>query len=90
MSLIGCLMYLNATKSNITYAVSLLSRFMYCASEMHFQAAKRIIRYIKGTVNYDIKFSHLRSFILHGYSDSDWVGFVDDMKSTTVYCFSFG
>ncbi|RVW22681.1 putative mitochondrial protein [Vitis vinifera] len=34
--------------------------------------------------------SQVKIFILHGYSDSDWVGCVDDMRSTSGYCFSFG
>ena len=55
-SLIGCLMYLTATRPNITYAVSLLSRYMHCASEIHFKAAKRILRYINGTIGYGVKF----------------------------------
>jgi len=55
-SLIGCLMYLTATKPDIMFAVSLLSRFMYCASEVHFQATEGIVRYIKGSVNYGIKY----------------------------------
>jgi hypothetical protein len=71
MSLIGCLMYLIIIRSMITFVVSLLSRFMYCASELHFQATKGIVRYIKGIVNYGIKFSDLQSFMLHGYFDSD-------------------
>lgn len=63
---------------------------MHCASEIHLQAAKRIIRYIKGTVNYGIKFSQVQNFNFHGFSDSDWGGCLDDMKSTSGYCFSFG
>ena len=74
---------------NIMFTVSLLSRFMYCASEVHFQAAKRIVRYIKGTTDYGIKYSYCQNFKLHGFSDSDWVGSVDDMRSTTSVCFSF-
>ena len=89
-SLIGCLMYLTATRPDITFSVSLLSRFMHCASEVHFQAAKRIVRYIKGTTNYGIKYSYCQNFKLHGYSDSDWAGSIDDMRSTTGFCFSFG
>lgn len=89
-SLIGCLMYLTATRPDIMHAVSLLSRYMHCASEIHLQAAKRIIRYIKGTVNYGIKFSQVQNFNFHGFSDSDWGGCLDDMKSTSGYCFSFG
>ncbi|RVX02654.1 Retrovirus-related Pol polyprotein from transposon TNT 1-94 [Vitis vinifera] len=61
-SMIGCLMYLTATRPDIMHAVSLLSRYMHCASEIHFQAAKRVIRYVKGTVDYGIKFSYCFSF----------------------------
>ena len=57
-SLIGCLMYLTATKPDIMFSVSLLSRFMHYASEVHFQTTKRIVRYIKGTTNYGIKYSY--------------------------------
>ena len=89
-SLIGCLMYLTATRPDIMFAVSLLSRFMHCTSEVHFQAAKRIVRYIKGTTNYGIKYFYCQNFKLHGYSDSDWAGSIDDMRSTTRFCFSFG
>jgi len=45
ISLIGCLMYLTATRSNIAFAVSLLSRFMHCASELHLQAKKKMVWY---------------------------------------------
>jgi hypothetical protein len=48
-SLIGCLLYLTATRPDILHATSLLSRFMHCPTEIHMRAAKRILRYIKGT-----------------------------------------
>ena len=83
-------MYLTAARPDIMFAVSLLSRFMHCASEIHFQAAKRIVRYIKGTTNYGIRYTYCQNFKLLGYSDSDWAGSVDDMRSTTGFCFSFG
>ena len=89
-SLIGCLMYLTATRPDIMQAVSLLSRYMHCASEIHFQAAKRILRYVKGTVDYGIRFSQVKNFNFHGFSDSDWAGCADDMRSTSGYCFTFG
>jgi len=55
--LIGCLMYLKATRQDIMYVVSVLSRFMHCASEIHYHALKRIMRYIKVTTNYGIKYT---------------------------------
>ena len=63
---------------------------MHCASDVHLQAAKRIVRYVKGTVDYGVKYTYSQNFQFHGYSDSDWGGSIDDMKSTTGYCFSFG
>lgn len=88
--LIGCLMYLTATRPDILFPVSLLSRFMNCASEVHLRVAKRILRYIQGTVIYGVKFEKCQNFKLYGFSDSDWAGSVDDMKSTSGYCFSLG
>jgi len=89
-TLIGCLMYLTTTRPDILNATSILSRYMHYASEIHFQAAKRIVRYMKGTIDYGLKFCQVKNSILHGYSDSDWASCVDDMKSTSGYCFSFG
>lgn len=86
-SLIGCLMYLSATRPDIQFSVSLLSRFMHCASEVHLMAAKRVLRYIKGTIDYGVKFRRNHQFKFEGFSDNDWGGDVDDLRSTSGYCF---
>ena len=89
-SLIGCLMYLTTTRLDIFFAVSIISRFMHCSSEAHFQAAKRVVRYTQGTLDYGVMYSHSHNFKLQGYSEIDWTGCIDDMRSTSDYCFSFG
>ena len=89
-SLIECLMYLTATRPDILYLVSVPSRFLNYASKIHMMAAKRVLRYLKGTQDYGVKFNKSQNFKLHGYSDSDWAGSFDDMKSTSGYCFTFG
>lgn len=89
-SLVGCLMYLTATRPAILQVVSVFSRFLHCASELYLQAAKRVLRYINGTLGYGIWFKHNQEFSLHGFSDSDWGGSIDDMKSTSGYCFTLG
>lgn len=68
-SLVGCLMYLTATKPDILDVVSILSRFMHCASEVHLKAAKRVIRYVKGTTDFGIKFKSCEQLKLTGFSD---------------------
>ncbi|KAH9756360.1 hypothetical protein KPL71_016050 [Citrus sinensis] len=55
-----------------------------------FISAKRVLRYVKGTCNFGIKFTRSKEFKLFGYSDSDWGGSIDDMKSTSGYCFTLG
>ncbi|XP_047254537.1 secreted RxLR effector protein 161-like [Capsicum annuum] len=89
-SMVGCLMYLTATKPDILYVVSLLSRFTNCATNTYFRAAKRVIRYVKGTLNFGIKFNANQKHVLQGYSDSNWGGSSEDMKSISGYCFSLG
>eukprot|EP00253_Pinus_taeda_P032864 PITA_32864 len=50
--IVSSLMYLTATRSDIMFAVSLISRFMERPKEAHWQAAKGILRYVKGTKRY--------------------------------------
>ena len=63
---------------------------MHGASELHLRAAKRILRYVKGTVSYGVKFEKCQSFKLHGFSDIGCAGSIEDMKSTSGYCFNLG
>jgi len=56
-SMVGSLMYLMHTRPDIMYAVSLISRFMENPRASHLQAAKRILRYVQGTVTYGISYS---------------------------------
>ena len=89
-SLIGCLMYLTATRPDILNAVSILSRFMHCASELHLKVAKRVIRYVKGTSDFGVKFTKSKEFKLVGFSDSDWANSIDDKKKYLRLCFLYG
>lgn len=89
-SLVGSLLYLTITRPDITFAANLLSRFRQEPTEMHFQAAKRVLRYIKGNTEMGIWFKRSEKLDLTGYTDSDWAGSMDDMKSTSGYIFYLG
>eukprot|EP00253_Pinus_taeda_P007975 PITA_07975 len=89
-SIVGSLMYLAATRPDIMFAVSLISGFMERPKEAHWQAAKRIMRYVKGTKRFGILYTSSESSNLFGYTDSDWDGSVDDRKSTSGYLFHMG
>ena len=72
-SLIGSLLYLIASRPDILFDVSVLSRFMHSPSEKHFSVAKRVLRYIKGIVALGVQFSKSAEgdLKLLGYSDNN-------------------
>eukprot|EP00253_Pinus_taeda_P026863 PITA_26863 len=78
-SMIDSLMYLIATRLDIMYVVSLVSRFMETPKETHWQAAKMILRYVNGTKQYGILYTTTSDFRFVGYTDIDWAGSVDDI-----------
>ncbi|KAK2981146.1 hypothetical protein RJ640_028512 [Escallonia rubra] len=89
-SMVGNLLYHTATRPKIMFAASLLSRFMQAPSHFHLGAAKRVLRYIQGTIDYGIMNGRSKEVKLIGFCDSDFGGCKDDMKSTSGYCFTLG
>lgn len=89
-SLIGSLLYSCATRPDITFSVNYLSRFMQTPTEKHFNGAKRVLHYIKGTTDYGILYGRATSVKLLSFSDSDWAGNDEQMKSISGNCFSMG
>ena len=83
-------MYLTATRLDIMFAVSLISRFMESPKNTHWQVGKMILRYIVGTENFGIQYTSTSNFKLIGYTDSDFAGSIDGRKSTYGYMFIFG
>ena len=57
---------------------------------VHLTTAKHILRYLKGTVDYGLKYDANQKINLEGYVDSDWAGSAIDRKSTSGCCFSMG
>ncbi|PHT80795.1 hypothetical protein T459_13810 [Capsicum annuum] len=84
-SIVGALQYLTFTSLDIAYSVNKVSQFMHSPLDSHWMAVKRILRYIKSTPSYGFFFTQQSSPILHGYSDADWGGSLDDRKSTTGF-----
>ncbi|GJY47612.1 retrovirus-related pol polyprotein from transposon TNT 1-94 [Tanacetum coccineum] len=70
--------------------VGLISRFMEELTTKHLKIAKRILRYIKGTIDYGMLYLISEDFKLVGYSDSDWAGSKDDGRSTSGFLFFLG
>lgn len=86
--IVGSLMYLTSTRPDLMYATSLLSRYMAKPTELHLQFAKRVLRYLKGTMNLVIFYKKgSQPEELEAYTDSDYAGDSEDRKSTSGYVF---
>jgi hypothetical protein len=88
--MIGSLMYLMNTRPDICFAVNTLSQYMVEPRRVHLMVEKHILRYLKGTVDYGLRYVSDREIRLQGYANSDWAGSVADRKSTLGCCFSLG
>jgi hypothetical protein len=93
-------MYLSVTRPEIMFVVCLLSKFMTDPKVSHMAAAKRVLRYVKGTVNLGVfykrgaenvgslRVNYENSFDnLEAYTDSDYAGDTEDRRSTSGYVF---
>ena len=87
-SAVGSLMYaMICTRPDIAQAVGLVSRFMANPGREHWNAVKRILRYIKGTSDVALCFGG-SEFVVRGYVDSDFAGDLDRRKSISGYVFT--
>ncbi|RVW54772.1 Retrovirus-related Pol polyprotein from transposon RE1 [Vitis vinifera] len=85
-SLVGALQYLTITCPDLAHSVNSVSQFLHAPTEVHFQAVKRILRYVQGTLHFGLKFTSCSSMGLVAYSDEDWAGCPDTRRSTSGYC----
>lgn len=88
--LVGSLQYLTFTRPDITHAVNRVCQHFQNPTKAYLHAVKRILRYLKGTIDYGIRFLSQSSLTLYGFSDSDWAGYSLTRRSTTGYCIYLG
>ncbi|XP_074351935.1 secreted RxLR effector protein 161-like [Apium graveolens] len=82
-SIIGGLRYLIHTRPDLAYSVGVIRRFMEKPTVMHLNAAKRVLRYVKGTLEFGLIYTNdEENDVIIGYSDSDLAGNLEDRKST--------
>lgn len=81
--LLGCLQYLAlVSRPDISAAVNILSKYQASPSNAHWTGLKRILRYLRGTMNTKILFSNREhSNVLLGFADADFANDIDDRKS---------
>lgn len=89
--IVGSLQYLTITRPDIAFAVNSISQFMSQPHTPHLIAAKRILRYIKGSLDHGLFFGPQHHLIsLAAYVDADWAGCPDSRHSTSGYLVYLG
>jgi len=88
--LIGSLLYLIASRPDIMFNICLCARYQAKSKESHYMAAKRILKYLKGTIDVGLWYPSEISMNLIGYSDSNFAGCKIDRKSTSGTCHLLG
>jgi hypothetical protein len=82
---IGALLYLCNTRPILSQAVGVLSKFINDPSSDHEVAFKRVLRYLKGTINEGVNYKGQGPIQLEGWADADYAGDADDRRSTTGF-----
>ena len=69
---------MTTTRPDVMQAVGLVARFQSGPKEMHVIVVKRIFKYLKGTMDYGLRYPESQDFVLKAFTDADWEGSVDD------------
>ena len=89
-SMIGSLLYLTVSRPDISYNVGVCARYQVNPKESHVIALKRIIKYVKTTIDFGVWYNKDTNDVLAGYSNSHWAWNVNDKRSTSRGCFYMG
>jgi hypothetical protein len=88
--MIASLMHLVNIRPDICYAVSVLSQFMSQPRKTHSIAAKHVLRYLRGTISYGLRYASSLDMRMHGYGNADWAESAVDQQSNYGCCFTLG
>lgn len=88
--LVEKLFYLTVIRPNITFGVQQLCQFLSQSTDKHWKLAIGILRYLKGTLYYQLQFTRCQRLLFSAFSDSNWGCCLDFRKSLSGYCIFLG
>ena len=89
-SMIGKLQYVVHTRPDIALAIGMVAIFSTNLKENHMMVIKIIMSYLKGTKDNGLWYNKGDNFELKAFTNVDWVGSIDDRKSTSSGAFFLG
>nr|GEW89224.1 copia protein [Tanacetum cinerariifolium] len=84
--MVGTLMYLTASRPDLTFVVCMCARYQTKPTEKHLHVVKRIFKYLRGTINKGLWYPKDSSITLTAYADADHAGYQDTRRSTSELC----
>ena len=88
--MVGSLIYLTITRPDLNFAVGLVSQFMQQPRKLHSDAIRRILWYVKSTLDYGLFYDANAEIFLQGFTIADWARSTDDRRLKSGYVFMLG
>ncbi|RVW72812.1 Retrovirus-related Pol polyprotein from transposon RE1 [Vitis vinifera] len=89
-STVGALQYVTVTRPKLAYSVNKVCQFMQRPTDEHWKVVKRILRYLRATMDYGIHLKKVVELSSIGFSYADWGSNPDDRRSVSGHCVFFG
>jgi hypothetical protein len=89
-SIVGGLQYLTLTRPDLAFSVNKVCQFLHSPTTVHLTAVKRILRYLRGTLDMGLQIVKSSSMLVSGFSDDDWAGCIDDRRSIGGFAIFLG
>lgn len=84
-SIVGGLQYLTVTRPDLSFAMNRVCQYIQAPTDVHRAAAKRILQFVKGTLDQGLKIHRSAGATINAFSDADWAGCPDDQRSTSGF-----
>jgi hypothetical protein len=88
-SIVGALQYMTLSRPNISFLVNKVCQYLHPPTTIYWTAVKRILRFLKHTINFGLHIRRSSSTLVSAFLDADWVGCSDDRKSTDGFAVFF-